>query len=135
MRASLGILALCLLGTTAGCGDSSTGPQPPTPGTFDVLISLPNAHDQALLVTLGGQVSDFAPAPGFEHYLNASAASTTLLLVAAAPLTAGETLAGSFTVPDIATYTNRSAVITEAAASDHQLRGDLAGYVVRLQQR
>jgi hypothetical protein len=119
----------------AACGDSSTGPPPPTPGTFDVAVSSPNAQDQAWLVTVGAQLDNFTPAAGFEHYRYGTSASTTLLIVAASPVAAGETVVGSFTVTDVSKYGNLTTGMTEAAAADFQVRGSLAGYTVRVLPR
>jgi hypothetical protein len=127
-------LTLLLATAAAACGDGA-GPPPPVPGTYDVFVASAHAEDQAVLVTVGSQLDNFTPAAGFQQFRNTTAAGTTLLIVAGAPLPAGENLVGSFTVPDIEKFTNVTAAVTEVAAADYSLRSDLGGYIVRLQKR
>jgi hypothetical protein len=127
-------LACALL---AGCGDGTApeGPPPVVPGIVDVLVTTPNAQDQALLLSFGSVVENFAPAAGMDVFHNVSSGSTALLVVAAAPLAAGEVRVGSFTVPDTSRIAGIVATVGEVAREDFQLRESLAGYRVRLQKR
>jgi hypothetical protein len=121
----------------AACGDGSEPQAPPpiVPGLVDVLVTMPNAQDQALLLSVGSAVENFAPAAGMDVFRNVSAGSTALLLVAAAPLAAGEVRVGSFSVPDTSRIASMAATVDEVARADYQLRESLAGYSVRLQKR
>jgi ABC-type amino acid transport substrate-binding protein len=120
----------------AACGDGATqGPPPIVPGVVDVIVTTPNAQDQALLLAFGSAVESFAPATGMELIHNVSAGSTALLVISSAPLPAGEVRIGSFPVPDTSRVAGMTATVGEVAGADYQLRESLAGYSVRLQKR
>jgi hypothetical protein len=127
-------LACALL---AACGDGTApeGPPPVVPGIVDVLVTTPNAQDQALLLSFSSAVENFAPAAGMDLFHNVAEGSTALLVVAAAPLAAGEVRVGSFPVPDTSRIASIVATVGEVARADYQLRESLAGYSVRLQKR
>jgi hypothetical protein len=125
----------CALFAACGDGTAPQAPPPVVPGVVDVLVTTPNAQDQALLLAFGSDVENFAPAAGIEVFHNASAGSTTLLIIASAPLSAGEVRVGSFPVPDTSRIARMVATVGEVARADYQLRESLAGYSVRLQKR
>jgi hypothetical protein len=125
----------CALLAACGDGTGSQAPPPVVPGVVDVLVTTPNAHDQALLLSFGNALENFAPAAGMEVFHNVSAGSTALLVVAAAPLEAGEVRVGSFPVPDTSRIASMVATVGEVARADYQLRESLVGYSVRLQKR
>jgi ABC-type amino acid transport substrate-binding protein len=136
-RSALMAAAALACGVLAACGDASApqGPPPVVPGVVDVLVTTPNAQDQALLLSFGSAVENFAPAADMDVFHNVSAGSTALLVVAAAPLAAGEVRVGSFPVPDTSRIAGMTATVGEVARADYQLRESLAGYSVRLQKR
>jgi hypothetical protein len=136
-RTALMAVAAFACALLAACGDGTEmqAPPPVVPGVVDVLVTMPNPHDQALLLSFGSAVENFAPAAGMDVFYNISAGSTALLVVAAAPLAAGEIRVGSFTVPDTSRIASMVATVGEVARADYQLRESLAGYRVRLQKR
>jgi hypothetical protein len=129
------LMAVAAFALLAACGDGPQTPPPVVPGLVDVLVTTPNAQDQALLLSFGSAIESFAPAAGMDVFHNVSAGSTALLVVAAAPLAAGEIPVGSFTIPDTSRIGSMIATVGEVARADYQLRESLTGYSVRLQKR
>jgi hypothetical protein len=126
-RGVMGALACAAL---MGCDASPHGPG--APGQVDVWVSSPLAHDQALLITFDTPVEGFVPADGLRHFPDAGASSRAILIVATAPMPAGETRIGSFQVRDLRDAAGVGASVLEAARSDHTLRDTMGGYRVRL---
>jgi hypothetical protein len=105
---------------------------PASPGLVDVWVSAPEPHDQAFRITFDRPVEGFAAAPGFRDFQDAGERSTTVVVVAAAPLPAGESRVGSVRVRDLRDAAGMDVRVVEAARSDHALRDATAGYRVRL---
>lgn len=105
---------------------------PASPALVDVWVSSPEPYDQAFRITFDRPVEGFAAAPGFRDFQDAGERSTTVLVVASAPMPAGESRVGSVRVRDLRDAASLDARVVEAARSDHALRETTAGYRVRL---
>jgi hypothetical protein len=127
--------ALLLALSAAACGDSGQTAPIITPGVVDIFVATPNAQDQALLLSFGGELGGFTAASGFDVVQQIDDAAATVLVVSAAPLAAGETRIGSFAVQDTTRIRTITAQLTEAAGADYALRSNISGYIVRLQKR
>jgi hypothetical protein len=120
-------LVLCL----TGCGDGSTGPEGPTPGTLTVTLTTPNADDGAILLTVSGpDMTQVTAADGSLYFRHAGGTgAVTAVLV-------GDVQAGSlltFHVPDVTAAGSYSATITQVADRSNTVRASLAGYALTVE--
>jgi hypothetical protein len=105
---------------------------PAAPALVDVWVSSPEPYDQAFRITFDRPVEGFSAAPGFRDFQDAGERPSTVLVVAAEPMPAGESRVGSVRVRDLRDAASMDARVVDAARSDHALRETTAGYRVRL---
>jgi hypothetical protein len=113
-----------------GCDMGPHGPG--VAGVVEVWVSAPEAYDQALVVAFDRPFEAFTPAEGFRHFPDTAPGSTSVLVVAASPLPAGESWIGSLRVRDLRTVHRMEATVLDAARSDHLVRQSTDGYRVRI---
>jgi hypothetical protein len=127
----LRLLAVLLLAPFAGACDLSPNAAPALPELVDVRVSTPYGYDQALLIAFSRPVHELEAAPGIRHFGTAGAGTSTVLVVADAPLH-GEFRIGTFRARDADEAARVTAAVLDAARSDYEPRDDLSGYAVRL---
>jgi hypothetical protein len=128
----LRLLAVLLLAPFAGACDLSPNAAPALPELVDVRVSTPYGYDQALLIAFSRPVHELEAAPGIRLFGTAGAGTSTVLVVADAPLHAGEHRIGTFRARDADEAARVTAAVLDAARSDYEPRDDLSGYAVRL---
>ncbi len=101
----------------------------------DVWVTIGNTNDQGILFSIDGEVAAFQAEAGFQRFLESHPGHSGLVVVAPAPLGAGEVRVGSITASEGSSVQDLRMTIIEVASADFDIRADVTGYSVRLAAR
>lgn len=139
-RTHIGILLVgAALLWTAGCGsdDEGTGPSGPVAGTLTVNLTTPNADDRAMHLSIQGA----GAADSVSNVQLVNASFTLLSRVEggneAEAAVFGDLADGAlvrFSVPDVNSASRYTASIVDVADGSNEVRSDLSGYNLQIEQ-